>query len=251
MGAIQNQINQTLGQASIAAGVGKHAAAEAKQAKIAEAKNQAEIAATQEQLNAAKLAYKNDTIEASIAIRSHESGFDPEIKGKKMSEYVKVDKEGNPILDKNGKTIADPDALTEALNSLDEKEINMLADKVHEYRSGKMREDRIARMTNAKKVSEEELKDLQKLDKKARAAADPLSSQGKWGRNVVYQEKTGGFTRAQMAKKIREAKGAGSKYMKKAYESFRELNDRLAASSELKFDIKAATEKINILGGKK
>ena len=47
MGAIQNQINQTLGQASIAAGVGKHAIAEAKQAEIAEAKNQAKAEAQQ------------------------------------------------------------------------------------------------------------------------------------------------------------------------------------------------------------
>lgn len=168
-----------------------------------------------------------------------------------MSEYVKVDEKGNPILEK-GKTIADTDALTKALNGLDEKEVKTLADKVEEFRTGKMTEDRISRMTNAKKVSEQELKDLQKLDKEARKAADPLSSQGKWGRNVVYQEKTGGFTRAQMAKKIKEAKGAGSKYMKKAYQAFEELNDRIAASRDLKFDIITAEKRLEQLrGGKK
>lgn len=240
--AIQNSINQALGTIAGATALGVHTI-EAVQNK------QAEAAETKEQLASTKKAYKNDTIEAAIAIRSHESGFDPEIKGKKMSEYVKVDEKGNPILEK-GKTIPDPDALTRALNSLDEKEVNMLAGKVEEFRTGKMTEDRISRMTNAKKVSEQELKDLQKLDKDARAAADPLSSQGKWGRNVVYQEKTGGFTRAQMAKKIREAKGAGNKYLKKSYESFRELNDRINASRELKFDIQAATEKLKRLGGK-
>lgn len=241
MGQIQGQINQLIGQTTIAAGAAKHLSEQSKQTQIQEAKNQAEIAATQEQQAADKEAYKNDTIEASIAIRSHEPEFDPEIKGKKMSEYV----------DAKGKV--DNDALTKALNSLDEKEVNILADEVYKFRSGKMTEDRIARMTNAKKASEKELKDLQKLDKEAREAADPLSSQGKWGRNVVYQEKTGGFTRAQMAKKIKEAKGAGSKYMKKAYEAFRELNNRIAASRELKFDISAAEEKIKRLqqGGKK
>ena len=35
--------------------------------------------------------------------------------------------------------------------------------------------------------------------------------------------------------------------LEKAYDSFRELNDRIAASRELKFDIKAAEEKIRNL----
>lgn len=243
---------QSLGAITGAIGLGAHAIETQKQTAIAKQGKQAEIASLEEKLAANKAAYKNDTIEAAIAIRSHESEFDPEIKGKKMSEYVKVDEKGKPVLDKNGKTVADTDALTKALNSLDEKEVNTLAGNVEKFRTGKMTEDRIARMVNAKKISEQDLKNLQKLDKEARKVADPLSSQGKWGRNVVYQEKTGGFTRAQMAKKIREAKGAGNKYLKKSYQAFEELNDRLAASSALKFDISAAEKGLEQLkGGKK
>ena len=55
-----------------------------------------------------------------------------------------------------------------------------------------------------------------------------------------------------MAKKIKEAKGAGNKYLKKSYQAFEELNDRLAASSALKFDISAAEKGLEQLkGGKK
>ena len=172
-------LTQALGAITGSIGLAAHALETQKQTAIAKQGKQAEIASLKEKLAANKAAYKNDTIEAAIAIRAHESEFDPEIKGKKMSEYVKVDEKGNPVLDKNGKTVADTDALTKALSSLDEKEVNTLAGKVEEFRTGKMTKDRIARMINAKKISEQELKNLEKLDKEARKVADPLSSQGK------------------------------------------------------------------------
>ena len=179
MGAIQNQINQGLAQASIGFGVFKHAKAEEKQAKLAEEKNKAEIASTQEQLNASKLAYKNDTIEAVKAIGAHEPSFGD--------------------IDFNGKKIKD--ITSEEYASLDDAKVGELAGIVDSFREGKLKDDRIKRLEDASNLKET----------------------------------------------VRHTKEYKNQQLEKAYDSFRELNDRIAASRELKFDIKAAEEKIREL----
>lgn len=229
--AIQNSINQALGAIAGATALGVHTV-------DAEQKKQAEIVETREQLASTKKAYKNDTIEAAIAIRAHNDKFDPQIGDKKMSEYVKKNDKGE--------TVQDNDALSKALEALDEKGIEDLAQKVEEERTGQMTTDRVANMDKWG-AEAKELPDLEEKNREARRVADPLTLKG--GRNAIYQRMTGGFTRKQMAKKIHDAQMA-NKYLKKSYESFRELNNRIAASRELKFDIKAATEKLKRLGGK-
>lgn len=229
--AIQNSINQALGTIAGATALGVHTV-EAVQNK------QAEVAETKEQLNATKKAYKNDTIEAAIAIRAHENDFDPQVGDKKMSEYVKKNDKGE--------IVQDSEALSKALDALNPDQIKTLADEVEKFRTGKMTTDRVANMDRWGSEASQ-LPGLEEKNREARKVADPLTLKG--GRNAVYQKMTGGFTRKQMAKKIHDAQMA-NKYLKKSYESFRELNDRIAASRELKFDIKAATEKINRLGGK-
>lgn len=249
MGAIQNQINQALGQASIAAGVGKHAIAEAKQAKIAEAKNQAEIAATQEQLNAAKLAYKNDTIEATMAIKAHEgdagrtvNDFDPVIGGKKLSEYVKKDDKGKMVLDN--------EALSKVFSGLSEKEVEDLANEVDKFRSGTLTKNTNERLTAASNLPEEGRHTVKR--------AKTIPGQRVWRQSInVKTGKVEDLYRDIPAKHVPGKYISNKEYknqqLEKAYIAERELNDRIAASRELKFDIKAATEKISRLqqGGKK
>ena len=228
MGAIQNQINQTLGQASIAAGIGKHAIAEAKQAEIAEAKNQAEIAATQEQLNAAKLAYKNDTIEAAKAIGAHEAEFgELEFNGKKIKEITNDEYAG-----------------------LDDAKVEELAGIVDKFREGKLKQDRIDRL--------EEASNLPETGRHTVKRARTIPSQRVWRQSInVKTGKVEDLYRDIPAKHIPgkyiSNKDYKNQQLEKSYEAFRELNDRIAASRELKFDIKAATEKISRLqqGGKK
>lgn len=199
MGAIQNQINQGLAQASIVSGIVKHAKAEEKQAKIAEEKNKAEIASTQEQLNATKLAYKNDTIEAAKAIGAHESSFGD--------------------MDFNGKKIKD--ITSEEYAGLDDAKIDELAGIVDKFREGKLKDDRIKRLEDASNLKET-------------------------GRHTIQKAKT-------IPGKYISNKEYKNEQLEKAYDSFRELNNRIAASRELKFDIKAAEEKIRNLkeGGNK
>ena len=193
MGAIQNQINQGLAQASIGLGIVKHAKAEEKQAKLAEEKNKAEIASTQEQLNATKLAYKNDTIEAAKAIGAHEPEFGD--------------------MDFNGKKIKD--ITSEEYAGLDDAKIGELGEIVDKFREGKLKDDRIKRLEDASNLKET-------------------------GRHTVQRAKT-------IPGKYISNKEYKNQQLEKAYDSFRELNNRIAASRELKFDIKAAEEKIRKL----
>ena len=132
MGAIQNSINQALGTIAGATTLGVHAIEAQKQSKIAEAKNQADIAATQEQLNAAKLAYKNDTIEAAKAIGAHEADFGE--------------------LDFNGKKIKD--ITNEEYSALDDAKVEELAGVVDKFREGKLKQDRIERLEEASNLPE-------------------------------------------------------------------------------------------------
>lgn len=157
-----------------------------------------------------------------------------------MSEYVKKNDKGE--------TVVDNDALSKALDALSPKEIDDLADEVRKEREGKLTTDRVA---NINKWGSEasKLPELEERNREARRVADPLTLKG--GRNAVYQHMTGGFTRRQMAGKIHDAQMA-NKYLKKSYQAFRELNDRIAASRDLKFDISAAEKRLEQLkGGKK
>lgn len=228
MGQIQDKLNQTLAQASIAGGVVKHAVAETKQAKIAEQKKQADIAATEEQQTADKEAYRNDTVEAAIAISAHEK-FDPVIKdGKTLSQYS-----------------------SEELSKLDENDVKTLAKAVEDMREGKLTEDRISNIKNAK---------LQKQEAdKTKAEYDALFKANEENRSLKpkeYWEKMG-MKKGEVDKKLRQLNPKNRERdanieLKKAYDSFRELNNRIAASRELKFDISAAEAKLNQLrGGKK
>lgn len=211
-----------------------------KQTAIAKQGKQAEIASLEEKQTADKAAYKNDTIEAALAIRAHESEFDPQVGGKKMSEYVKKNDKGE--------TVVDNDALSKALDALSPKEIDDLADEVRKEREGKLTTDRVANM-NKWGSEASKLPGLEEKNREARKVADPLTLKG--GRNIVYQNMTGGFTRKQMAGQIHDAQMA-NKYLKKSYQAFRELNDRIAASRDLKFDISAAEKRLEQLkGGKK
>jgi hypothetical protein len=256
MGAIQNQINQTLGQASIAVGVSKHAAAEAKQAKIAEAKNQAEIAATAEQQAADKLAYKNNTIEAALAIHAHRDdsykigketisradydAFDPKIGDKKLSEYSEKE-------------------LSAALQNLDEAGIERLAKDVDDFRTNvlaDMNTRRLAATSGLKETGRKTLERAKNIPQQVIPARTWITEQLGKDNKVIPLKKS-------IPEKIIPAKHIPGKYisnkdyknqqLEKAYTAERELNDRIAASRELKFDIKAATEKISRLqqGGKK
>ena len=124
MGAIQSSINSALGTAAIAGGITKHIQVQEKQAKLAEEKTKAEIASTQEQLNATKLAYKNDTIEAAKAIGAHESTFgDLEFNGKKIKDIT-----------------------SEEYAGLDDAKIKELAGIVDNFREGKLKDDRIKKL---------------------------------------------------------------------------------------------------------
>ena len=147
-----------------------------------------------------------------------------------------------------GEIVPDNDALSKALDAMKPEEIDTLANEVEKFRGGKMTTDRIAKM-NKWGSEASKLPELEEKNREARKVADPLTAKG--GRNSKYQELTGGFTRAQMNKQIKDAKMA-NKYLKKSYESFRELNDRIATSRELKFNISDAEKRLNELqGGKK
>ena len=228
MGAIQNQINQGLAQASIVGGIVKHAQVQEKQAKLAEEKTKAEIASTQEQLNATKLAYKNDTIEAAKAIGAHESTFGD--------------------IDFNGKKIKD--ITSEEYAGLDDAKIGELAGIVDSFREGKLKDDRIKKLEDASNLKETGRHTIQR--------AKTIPGERLWRQSINV--KTGQVVDLY---KDTPAKHVPGKYidnkefknqqLEKAYKSFRELNDRIAASRELKFNIKAAEEKIRNLqeGGNK
>jgi len=227
MGAIQNSINQALGTIAGATTLGVHAIEAQKQSKIAEAKNQAEIAATQEQLNAAKLAYKNDTIEAAKAIGAHEADFGE--------------------LDFNGKKIKD--ITNEEYAALDDAKVEELAGVVDKFRESKLKQDRIDRL--------EEASNLPETGRHTVKRAKTIPGQRVWRQSInVKTGKVEDLYRDIPAKHIPgkyiSNKDYKNQQLEKSYEAFRELNDRIAASRELKFDIKAATEKIKRLqqGGK-
>lgn len=227
MGAIQNSINQALGTIAGATTLGVHAIEAQKQSKIAEAKNQADIAATQEQLNAAKLAYKNDTIEAAKAIGAHEADFGE--------------------LDFNGKKIKD--ITNEEYSALDDAKVEELAGVVDKFREGKLKQDRIERL--------EEASNLPETGRHTVKRAKTIQGQRVWRQSInVKTGKVEDLYRDIPAKHIPgkyiSNKDYKNQQLEKSYDAFRELNDRIAASRELKFDISAATEKIKRLqqGGK-
>ena len=227
MGAIQNSINQALGTIAGATTLGVHAIEAQKQSKIAEAKNQADIAATQEQLNAAKLAYKNDTIEAAKAIGAHEADFGE--------------------LDFNGKKIKD--ITNEEYSALDDAKVEELAGVVDKFREGKLKQDRIERL--------EEASNLPETGRHTVKRAKTIQGQRVWRQSInVKTGKVEDLYRDIPAKHIPgkyiSNKDYKNQQLEKSYDAFRELNDRIAASRELKFDINAATEKIKRLqqGGK-
>lgn len=222
MGAIQNQINQGLAQASIVGGIVKHAKAEEKQAKLAEEKTKAEIASTQEQLNASKLAYKNDTIEAAKAIGAHEPSFGD--------------------MDFNGKKIKD--ITGEEYAGLDDAKIGELGEIVDKFREGKLKDDRIKRLEDASNMKETGRHTVKR--------AQTIPGERLWRQSINV--KTGQVVdlyRDTPSKHVPGKYISNKEYknqqLEKAYDSFRELNDRIAASRELKFDIKAAEEKIRML----
>ena len=222
MGAIQNQINQGLAQASIGLGIVKHAKAEEKQAKLAEEKNKAEIASTQEQLNASKLAYKNDTIEAAKAIGAHEP------------EFGDMDFNGKKIKDITGEEYA----------GLDDAKIGELGEIVDKFREGKLKDDRIKRLEDASNMKETGRHTVKR--------AQNIPGERLWRQSINV--KTGQVVDLYMDTPSKHVPGkyiSNKEYknqqLEKAYDSFRELNDRIAASRELKFDIKAAEEKIREL----
>ena len=228
MGAIQNQINQALAQTAITGGIVKHAKVEEKQAKLAEEKTKAEIASTQEQLNATKLAYKNDTIEAAKAIGAHESSFGD--------------------IDFNGKKIKD--ITSEEYAGLDDAKIKELAGIVDNFREGKLKDDRIKKLEDASNLKETGSHTVKR--------AQTIPGERLWRQSINV--KTGQVVdlyRDTPSKHVPGKYISNKEYknqqLEKAYDSFRELNDRIAASRKLKFNIKAAEEKIRKLqeGGNK
>lgn len=222
MGAIQNQINQGLAQASIGLGIVKHAKAEEQQAKLAEEKNKAEIASTQEQLNASKLAYKNDTIEAAKAIGAHEP------------EFGDMDFNGKKIKDITGEEYA----------GLDDAKIGELGEIVDKFREGKLKDDRIKRLEDASNMKETGRHTVKRAQNIPGERLWRQSINVKTGQVVDLYRDT---PSKHVPGKYISNKEYKNQQLEKAYDSFRELNDRIAASRELKFDIKAAEEKIREL----
>ena len=221
MGAIQSSINSALGTAAIAGGITKHIQVQEKQSKLAEEKTKAEIASTQEQLNATKLAYKNDTIEAAKAIGAHESSFgDLEFNGKKIKDIT-----------------------SEEYAGLDDAKVNELAGIVDNFREGKLKDDRIKKLEDASNLKETGRHTVQ------RAKTIPSFNIGVYFFSIASSFEEIRFSLCREC----DNKEYKNQQLEKAYESFRELNDRIAASRELKFNIKAAEEKIKKLqeGGNK
>ena len=228
MGAIQSSINSALGTAAVAGGITKHIQVQEKQAKLAEEQTKAEIASTQEQLNATKLAYKNDTIEAAKAIGAHESTFgDLEFNGKKIKDIT-----------------------SEEYAGLDDAKVNELAGIVDKFREGKLKDDRIKKLEDASNLKDTGRHTVQR--------AKTIPGERLWRQSINV--KTGQVVdlykdtpSKHVPGKYIDNKEFKNQQLEKAYKSFRELNDRIAASRELKFDIKAAEEKIRKLqeGGNK
>ena len=98
------------------------------------------------------------------------------------------------------------------LSKLTDAEIAELGKEVDAFRSGKMTTDRIKRMTDAAAMGDDEVNFVQ----------------GENGTEMVTK----------------------NDYLKAAYESYRELNNRQAASRELKFDINREEAKIKALKNK-
>lgn len=231
MGAIQNQVNSLIGQVGILGAGVAHAAGQAKANKLAEQKTQAEIAETAEQKAGAIKNLKNDTIEAAEAIYAHSGDegrtpgdFDPVVGGKKWSELSSEEKA-----------------------NLSENDINALADEVEKFRQGPLTKERIDRMEKAAEERDTAKADHDKykkaLEEDAGLKPKEFKEKYKMGKTAMRQK----LRETNPAKKDRE--------LKKAYAAFEELNDRIEATRTLRFNISAATEKINMLqtkrGGKK
>lgn len=228
MGAIQNALNQALGAGAGAVVGMAHVSEQKKQREIAEAKNKAEIASTEQEVQAKKFAYKNDTIEAAKAIQAHkENNFDPDVET--ASGTYKLS------------------SLTaEQLNDLDEKGVESLAKAVDEIRGGSMRKERIERMEKRGNKAAEAERKSQEYEKalKDGAALKPSEFKAKYG-----------MGKTAMRAELRQVNPKrANRELKKAYQAFEELSDRQSASRTLKFDIEAAVAKIERLknvGGRK
>lgn len=179
--SIQSSFNQAVGTAGALAAFGLN-----EKAKNVEIESQ--IAESEQNKAEALKAFRNDTIEAAIAIGSHEDSFNPAIGDKKFK-----------------------DLSTQDLSNLTDDEIDSLGKEVDAFRSGKLTEDRINRMTEAS--NKPELSFVKNED----------------GSTSIVSR---------------------NDYLNKAYESYRELNNRIKASRALKFDIEAARDKINALKNK-
>lgn len=228
MGAIQDKVNSLTGSIGILGAGLSHGISQGKAAEVEKAKVEAEVASTEEQLKATKAAYKNDTIEAAKAIGAHEADFGE--------------------LDFNGKKIKD--ITNEEYAALDDAKVEELADVVDKFREGKLKQDRIDRL--------EEASNLPETGRHTVKRARTIPGQRVWRQSInVKTGKVEDLYRDIPAKHIPgkyiSNKDYKNQQLEKSYEAFRELNNRIAASRELKFDIKAATEKINRLqqGGKK
>ncbi len=221
MGVIQGAINQLVGTAAAGAVVGKHISTEVKQQKLAEAKNQADIAATEEQLAATKQAYRNDTIEAAKAINAHE-GFDPEIAaGRKFSSYN-----------------------ADELANLSDDEVKTLAAEVDKIRAGKLTEDRIQRLESASNLPEEGRHTIKRAKTIKGQRVYRTAVNVKTGKvEELYRD----IPAKHIPGKYISNKDYKNQELEKAYDAFRELNNRIATSRELKFDISAAEAKIRQL----
>ena len=148
----------------------------------------------------------------------------------------------------NGKKIKD--ITSEEYAGLDDAKVNELAGIVDSFREGKLKDDRIKKLEDASNLKETGRHTIQR--------AKTIPGERLWRQSINV--KTGQVVdlyRDTPAKhvpgKYIDNKEFKNQQLEKAYKSFRELNDRIAASRELKFDIKAAEEKIRKLqeGGNK
>lgn len=128
---------------------------------------------------------------------------------------------------------------------MSEQDVNSLADEVEKFRQGPLTEARITRM---EKASEERDTAKAENDKYKKALEADAGLKPK-----EFKEKYG-MGKTAMRQKLRDTNPAKKdRELKKAYAAFEELNDRIEATRTLRFNIQAATAKIERLqrGGRR
>ena len=106
------------------------------------------------------------------------------------------------------------------LKNLDENQIDKLGAEVDKYRSGKLTTDRIQRMEDIRQ-KKDIVEELGKKDKTPEEIEATMNRQAELNKDL-----------------------------EKAYDAFRELNSRIEASRQLKFNITSAQARIQARGGK-